>query len=102
MFLAELLNYMNTIVSRAKSIGLSFWLIVVLPTVLSVIYFGFVASDRYVSMSTFVVRSPQKSTAVSGLSAFLQNVGFSRSTDDSYVVSDYVLSRDAMLGLDKE
>lgn len=80
----------------------SFWIIVVIPTVLSILYFGLIASDRYVSVSNFVVRSPQKSTSVSGLSAFLQNVGFSRSTDDSYVVNDYVLSRDAMQSLEQD
>ena len=93
---------MNSLASRIKSVGLSFWLIVVLPTFLAIVYFGLIASDRYVAVSTFVVRSPQKSASVSGLSAFLQNVGFSRSTDDSYVVSDYILSRDAMLGLDQQ
>ena len=77
-------------------LGWDFILIVVLPTALSIIYFGFIASDRYVAVSNFVVRSPQKTASVSGLSAFLQNVGFSRSTDDSYIVSDYILSRDAV------
>lgn len=87
--------------ARLKKISPSFWLIVVIPTVLSILYFGLIASDRYVSISNFVVRSPQKSTSVGGLSAFLQNVGFSRSTDDSYVVNDYVLSRDAMNALEQ-
>lgn len=93
---------MNTLVSRIKTLDLSFWLIVAFPTVVSIIYFGLIASDRYVSVSNFVVRSPQKSTGVTGLSAILQNVGFSRSTDDSYVVNDYVLSRDAVNALQKD
>ena len=90
------------IISRLRKLSLSFWLIVFIPTAFSAIYYGFIASDRYVSTSSFVVRSPQKAASVSGLSALLQNVGFSRSTDDSYVVNDFVLSRDAMNGLDKE
>lgn len=84
------------VLNRIKNMGWPFGLIVVLPTMLAILYFGLIASDRYVSVSTFVVRSPQKSTSVSGLSAFLQNVGFSRSTDDSYVVNDFILSRDAV------
>lgn len=79
----------------------SFFWIVLIPTVLSALYFGFIASDRYVSVSSFVVRSPQKSTSVSGLSAFLQNVGFTRSTDDSYVIHQYMLSRDAVKQLNE-
>ena len=86
----------------SKKFSWSFLLIVVLPTILSILYFGMIASDRYVSVSSFVVRSPQKSGSVSGLSAFLQNVGFSRSTDDSYVVNEYVLSRDAMNSLEQD
>ncbi|WP_373740496.1 capsule biosynthesis protein [Neisseria sp.] len=86
---------------KVRKPGISFWLIVVLPTLLSVLYFGLVASDRYVSVSSFVIRSPQKSTSVTGLSAFLQNVGFSRSSDDSYIVHQYMLSRDAVAQLDK-
>ena len=92
---------MNKIYSIINKANLSFMLIVAAPTVLAGIYYGVVASDRYVSESSFVVRSPQKTTSASGLSAFLQNVGFSRSADDSYVVNDFILSRDAVNGLQK-
>lgn len=78
----------------------SFVIIVAIPSIFAVIYFGFVASDRYVSVSNFVVRSPQRSTSVTGLSAFLQSSGFARSQDDSYVVNDYMMSRDAVKELD--
>lgn len=87
---------------KLKKLGLSFWLIVALPTVLSIFYYGFIAADQYVSASNFVVRSPQKNTSVSGLSAVLQGVGFSRSQDDAHVVTQYMLSRDAVVTLDKE
>lgn len=93
---------MNIIIAKLKTLGLSFWLIVVLPTLLSVVYFGLIAADQYVSVSNFVVRSPQKNTSVSGLSAVLQGVGFSRSQDDAHVVTQYMLSRDAVVTLDKE
>ena len=93
---------MNIVISKIKKLGVSFWLIVVLPTLLSILYFGFIAADQYVSVSNFVVRSPQKNTSVSGLSAVLQGVGFSRSQDDAHVVTQYMLSRDAVATLDKE
>ncbi|WP_343595806.1 hypothetical protein [Acinetobacter sp.] len=81
---------------KKKRLSWSFVIIVLVPSITSGVYFGFVASDRYVSVSNFVVRSPQKTTSVSGVFAFLQSAGLSRSQDDSYVVNEYVLSRDAM------
>ena len=68
---------------------------VVAPTVLSALYFGFIASDVYTSESRFVVRSPERQSA-SPLGNLLRGAGFSRAQDDSYTVQDYALSRDAL------
>jgi len=73
--------------------------IVIAPTLLSSIYFGLIASDRYVSESRFVVRSPQRQ-APTGLGALLQGTGFSRSQEDTYSVHSFMLSRDALQKLD--
>jgi capsular polysaccharide transport system permease protein len=78
-----------------------FWLTVGLPTFLSIIYFGLIASDVYISESRFVVRSPERQTA-SPLGMLLKGTGFSRSQDDSYTVQDFILSRDALQALDKQ
>lgn len=75
--------------------------IVVLPTLIAVYYYGWVASDVYVTESRFVVRSPQKSS-VGSLADVFSKVGFAKSDDDSYVVRDYVLSRDALELLNKK
>lgn len=72
---------------------------VVLPTLISVIYFGLIASDVYISESRFVVRSPERQTA-SPLGMLLKGTGFSRSQDDTYTVQDFILSRDALKVLD--
>lgn len=93
---------MKNIALKLKKLGLPFLIIVVLPTILSIIYYGLIAANQYISVSNFVVRSPQKNTSVSGLSAVLQSVGFASSQDDAQVVSQYVLSRDALQELDKE
>lgn len=77
-----------------------FLLCVALPTALSIIYFGLIASDVYISESRFVVRSPERQTAT-GLGALLKGAGFSKSQDDSYTVHDYALSRDALRGIDE-
>ncbi|MBS7807669.1 hypothetical protein [Variovorax sp. PCZ-1] len=73
---------------------------VVLPTLLSVIYFGFLASDVYTSESRFVVRSPQRQQSGSVLSNILSGSGFARSQDDAFSVHDFVLSRDALRELE--
>lgn len=70
---------------------LAFLFLVVVPTLLGGIYFGFVASDQYVSEARFAVRGPDTSLAdvVAGVSGLpgLQQV------QDSYIVADYIRSR---------
>jgi len=74
---------------------------VVLPTVLSVLYYGFVASDVYVSQSLFVVRSPERQTT-SPLGMLFKGAGFSRAQDDAYVVHDFMMSREALGALESK
>lgn len=72
-----------------------FVLVFVVPTALAVIYYGFVASDRYVSEAHFIVRSVDK-PASEGIGAFLQDFGITRANDDAFAIQDYIHSRDAM------
>jgi capsular polysaccharide transport system permease protein len=72
-----------------------------IPTALSIVYFGLIASDVYVSESRYVVRSPERQAA-SPLGLMLKGAGFSRAQDDSYAVQDFILSRDALQALDME
>jgi len=76
----------------------AFALVVLLPTALASIYFGLIASDRFVSESSFVVRSA-KSPLAGGLGSLLQITGISRSQDDAYSVQEYIQSRDAVAAL---
>lgn len=82
----------------AKYFDPLFWLFVVLPTIVLAIYYGFIASDVYTSESKFVIRSPNQHS-VSGIGMVLQNIGFNASSDDSYLVRDYLSSRDAVQNL---
>lgn len=87
---------------QVKSVFERAWLILIcvgLPTVLSVIYFGFVASDVYVSQSLFVVRSPERQ-ASSPLGMLFKGAAFSRAQDDAYVVHDFMMSREALGALE--
>jgi len=78
-----------------------FIIVVAIPTLISVVYFSFIASKIYISESTLVIRTPEKAS-ISGLGQILQGVGFGTSQNDSYTVKDYMLSRDAMQILNKQ
>ena len=69
------------------------WLTVIIPTIISGVYFGTIASDVYISEATFVVRSPKNQMTLTGVGALLQNAGFSRAQDDTYTVQEYMRSR---------
>ena len=77
-----------------------FWITVLLPTVISAVYFGLIASDVYISESRFVVRAPQRAQQPGLMGALLQGTGFSRAQDDALTVHDYIQSRDALRELD--
>lgn len=84
--------------SRAKWL---FLLTVIVPTTLAILYYGFLASDVYISESQFVVRSPDKPTT-SGLGLMLKTAaGFSNSGDEVYSAKAFVESRDALRALNE-
>ncbi|WP_322013584.1 hypothetical protein [Paraburkholderia sp. J12] len=70
-----------------------------IPTSVALVYFGFWASDIYVSESHFVIRTPDKQTT-SPLGSIFKDAGISKSDDDSFSVQDFILSRDALQELD--
>lgn len=86
---------------KIRGLGPLFWITVVVPTVAAVIYFGFFASDVYISESRFVVRSPDKPTT-SGLGVLLKSSGFTSGGDEIFAAKDYVLSRDALAALNRD
>jgi capsular polysaccharide transport system permease protein len=86
---------------RLRGIDRLFLLSVLLPTLLSVLYFGVLASDVYVSESRFIVRSPDK-PASSGVGLLLKSAaGFSTAGDEIYAAQNFVNSRDALQSIDK-
>jgi len=90
----------NPFLKRASRGKIIFALTVVLPTILAVLYYGFIASNVYVSESQFVVRSPDKPTA-SGLGVILKTAGFSNANDEIYSAQAYVFSRDALRAINR-
>jgi capsular polysaccharide transport system permease protein len=75
-------------------------LTVIVPTCLAILYYGFFASDVFISESRFLVRSPQHQSQSGLFGEILQGSGLSHSQDDTYSVHDYILSRDALRELD--
>lgn len=75
---------------------------VLLPLVLAAVYFGLVASDRYVSESRFVIKSPgQRPAQLSTLANLIQTTGLSAGQEQANEVIEYLRSRDALANLNK-
>lgn len=92
---------MKGIMNRLKNLSPLFLGTVVVPTLVAILYYGFIAADIYISESRFVVRSPEKQTT-SPLGLLLKGAGISRAQDDAYVVQDYIQSYDALSALQAE
>ncbi len=86
--------------ARAMRLNRLFLLLVVAPTALAVLYFGFLAHDVYVSESQFVVRTVQRQMP-SGLGSLLQGSGLTQGSSDVYSVQSYLTSRDALQTLEQ-
>lgn len=87
-------------VKRIRALGPLFIITILIPTSLAVLYFGLLASNVYVSESRFVVRSPEK-PAATGLGVLLKSAGFTNASEEVYAARDYVLSRDALMALNR-
>lgn len=86
--------------AKAMATNWLLWLTVIVPTACSTFYFGWVASDVYISESKFIVRMPQRQQQPSLMGALLQGSGFMRSQDDTFSVHEFMQSRDALQALD--
>src|SRR6185312_17424200 len=75
-------------------------LFVGVPTALSGIYFGLIASPIYVSQSSFVIKAPgQKSAPTLSLANLVQTSGLSAGQEQTKEVLQYVRSRNALKDL---
>lgn len=73
------------------------WLLVLLPTLLAATYYGFFATDRYVSEAQLVIRKASDDGRRGGLASLL-GLGAS-GFDEISVISAYVTSKDAIHAL---
>ena len=83
-----------------KSFNLLFWVVVIVPTTISALYFGLIASDVYISQSKFIIYNPQsQSSSTGGLGSLLAGAGISSSSYGVNAAHDYITSRDALKAL---
>lgn len=87
---------------RARRLALRFGVWVAAPTLLSIIYYGCIASPQYESVGVVSVESAKgTSIGLDGLAAILPAAG-GASTRDTLVVREYVRSRTMLDRLDQE
>jgi capsular polysaccharide transport system permease protein len=94
-------RYAAKISAFFASLNLWFWAIVGLPTLIAGVYFFAIASDLYLAEVKFVVRGPPKAPA-SAIGAMLQSSAVSAVSEDTFVVHEYLMSRDAVRRLERE
>jgi len=68
----------------------------VLPVALAAVYLFAIASNRYASQASFLVRSTSSGQEVAGLESLVQSKGTSRATDETFAVIEYLKSRDVL------
>jgi capsular polysaccharide transport system permease protein len=73
--------------------GVSALLVIGIPTLLAVVYYGFVATDQYLTNFQFAVRGPSQAAAREGGHTAL--MGPSAMSPDAFVVTDYINSPQA-------
>jgi capsular polysaccharide transport system permease protein len=80
-------------------VPISFALCVVLPTFVAALFYLFIASDRFASEARFAVRSNE----APAFDAFGMITGMpsSQTVSDSYIVADYIISRDMVEELER-
>jgi capsular polysaccharide transport system permease protein len=79
-----------------------FVLVVILPVLLTTIYYGLIASDQYVSESRFVIRAPNmRQPQTSTLANLIQTTGMSDGLMQTDEVMDYIRSRNGLVDLSK-
>jgi capsular polysaccharide transport system permease protein len=83
-------------------VGLLFIVVVLIPTLCSIIYLGFWASNVYISNSGYIIRSAQ-SPLNPGSDKIMQSfLATPAIMQDSFVIASYITSMDALTSVEKE
>jgi len=76
-------------------------IIVGLPVLISALYYSFIATDQYAAKAQFSVRSSDSQPA-DILGSLTGMVGTGSANPDSYIVANYIISRELVEDLDKK
>lgn len=87
---------------QQKTMLFLFYVTTIIPSGIALFYFSLMASDVYISESSFVVRSQKSGNYLTGMNAVLSSAGFSRAQDDNYSLNAYLTSRNAMVDLERK
>jgi len=88
--------------ARKRALLLRFFLGVVLPTLLGVAYYGFLASDRFESTALFNIQAVDNRQSASMDSLFGVLPGASATGRDTLTVRDFILSREVLERLNND
>lgn len=95
---------MNIVRETVRKLAHNPWFLaaVVLPVLLSAIYYFGIASDQYVSESRFAIKAPnQRAAQTTSFANLIQSTGLSSGQEQSNQVIDFVRSRSALTTLEK-
>lgn len=92
---------LDKIRSRLSPTCRALLLAVLLPTFLSLLYFGLLASPMYIAEARFAVRGAETGGTATGLASLLLSSGTSVGTD-AHIVAEYIQSPDIMEAIDGE
>jgi capsular polysaccharide transport system permease protein len=86
---------LRRLLDHLRNISPLFVALVIVPTAIATVYFGFLASDVYVSESRFIVRSPGK-PSISPIGAVLSGSNIAGASEESEAVMEFLSSRQGL------
>lgn len=73
---------------------------ILLPVLVAIIYYGLIASDRYVTSASFVIRGTDAPRI--DMVSMMMGLGGGQSLEDSYIFREYMQSQDIIENIKKE
>jgi capsular polysaccharide transport system permease protein len=84
-----------------SAVAVTFVLMVIVPTLAAIIYYGYIASDIYVAEAHYAIRTSTENPAPGLANSLLGSASTGTSAgEDGMIVRDYTLSRDMLEELD--
>lgn len=97
----RLWEVIQKLMRHVNSMNRLFLFSVVIPILLSITYFGLIASDVYVVESQFVIRDSQQKT-MNSLDSMLSHSGLMSGANNNFIIQNYILSADALRSLEEQ